>query len=92
MSRSKTYLTLTAGLVSALALSACGPKEPPKKDPAAEARTGAIPDTIAAGTLQRPAGSRSVAQLDASAAEKAAASKPMIYSPSMKVQSERVIR
>ena len=39
MSRSKTYLTLTAGLVSALALSACGPKEPPKKDPAAEART-----------------------------------------------------
>ncbi|KGJ07651.1 hypothetical protein [Paracoccus sphaerophysae] len=44
---------------------------------AAEARTGAIPDTIAAGTLQRPAGSRSVAQLDASAAEKAAASKPV---------------
>ena len=39
MSRSKTYLTLTVGLVSALALSACGPKEPPKKDPAAEART-----------------------------------------------------
>lgn len=39
MSRSKTYLTLTVGLVSALALTACGPKEPPKKDPAAEART-----------------------------------------------------
>lgn len=38
---------------------------------AAEARTGVIP-----GTLQRPAGSRTVAQLDASAAEKAAASKP----------------
>lgn len=39
MSRSKTYLTLTVGLVSALALTACGPKEQPKKDPAAEART-----------------------------------------------------
>ncbi len=39
MSRSKTYLTLTVGLVSALALAACGPKEQPKKDPAAEART-----------------------------------------------------
>ncbi len=39
MSRSNTYLTLTVGLVSALALSACGAKEPPKKDPAAEART-----------------------------------------------------
>lgn len=39
MSRSKTYLTLTVGLVSALALAACGAKEPPKKDPAAEART-----------------------------------------------------
>ena len=39
MSRSNTYLTLAVGLVSALALSACGPKEPPKKDPAAEART-----------------------------------------------------
>ncbi|HVK41861.1 MAG TPA: efflux RND transporter periplasmic adaptor subunit [Phenylobacterium sp.] len=39
MSRSKTYLTLAVGLVSAMALSACGAKEPPKKDPAAEART-----------------------------------------------------
>ena len=39
MSRSNTYLTLAVGLVSALALSACGAKEPPKKDPAAEART-----------------------------------------------------
>jgi HlyD family secretion protein len=39
VSRSNTYLTLTVGLVSALALSACGAKEPPKKDPAAEART-----------------------------------------------------
>lgn len=39
MSRTKTNLTLAIGLVSALALSACGPKEPPKKDPAAEART-----------------------------------------------------
>ena len=44
---------------------------------AAEARTGTIPDTLTVGTLQRPAGSRSVAQLDASAAEKAAASKPV---------------
>lgn len=39
MSRSKTYLTLAAGLTSALALSACGAKEPPKKDPAAQARS-----------------------------------------------------
>lgn len=36
-----------------------------------EARTGAIE-----GTLQRPSSSRSVAQLDASAAEKAAATRP----------------
>ena len=43
---------------------------------AAEARTGTIPDTLTVGTLQRPAGSRSVAQLDASAAEKAAATAP----------------
>lgn len=38
---------------------------------ATDARSG-----VAEGTLQRPAGSRSVAQLDASAAEKAAATRP----------------
>ena len=38
---------------------------------ASEARTGVVE-----GTLQRPAGSRSVSQLDASAAEKAAATRP----------------
>lgn len=43
---------------------------------AEEARTGAIPDTIQVGSLERPAGSRTVAQLDASAAEKAAAARP----------------
>ncbi len=34
----KTLLTLAVGL-SVLSLAACGPKEPPKKDPAATART-----------------------------------------------------
>lgn len=39
MSRSKTSLIVAVGLASALALTACGKKEPPKKDPAATART-----------------------------------------------------
>ena len=39
MTRSKTLSTLAIGLVCALSLSACGSKEPPKKDPAAAART-----------------------------------------------------
>lgn len=38
MTRTKTILTLSVGLASALVLAACGPKEPPKKDPAAGAR------------------------------------------------------
>ncbi len=39
MTRSKTLSTLAVGLACALSLSACGGKEPPKKDPAASART-----------------------------------------------------
>ena len=38
MTRTKTILTLSVGLASALVLAACGGKEPPKKDPAAGAR------------------------------------------------------
>ena len=38
MTRTKTILALAAGLASAVTLSACGSKEPPKKDPAAQAR------------------------------------------------------
>ncbi|MBB1492403.1 MULTISPECIES: hypothetical protein [unclassified Paracoccus (in: a-proteobacteria)] len=46
---------------------------PPPRTPAA---TVSAAPTVAAGSLQRPAGSQSVAQLDASAAEKAAATRP----------------
>ena len=38
MTRTKTILALAAGLASAATLAACGSKEPPKKDPAAQAR------------------------------------------------------
>lgn len=38
MTRTKTILALAAGLASAVTLTACGSKEPPKKDPAAQAR------------------------------------------------------
>lgn len=50
------------------------PTAPATTPPSAEITAAA--SGAALGTLQRPAGSRSVAQLDASAAEKAAASKP----------------
>lgn len=42
MTRSKTILTLTVGLASALTLAACGSKEPPKRDPAAAARSVSV--------------------------------------------------
>lgn len=84
-------LRLCALALPLLALAACDMgadtrPEPPPRTPAGtaaaaptapgsaaatEARTG-----VAEGTLQRPAGSRSVSQLDASAAEKAAATRP----------------
>ncbi|WP_312160692.1 efflux RND transporter periplasmic adaptor subunit [Phenylobacterium sp.] len=38
MTRTTTILAIAVGLASALTLAACGPKEPPKKDPAANAR------------------------------------------------------
>lgn len=38
MTRTKTILALAVGLASAVTLAACGSKEPPKKDPAAQAR------------------------------------------------------
>lgn len=65
-----------------LALAACDMNADPR--PAAPPRTPAATVSAAptgpvrepAGTLQRPGGSRTVAQLDASAAEKAAAARP----------------
>ena len=42
MTRKKTSLAIVAGLSCALALSACGKKEPPKKDPAAQARAVSV--------------------------------------------------
>lgn len=73
--------------VPLLALSACdmmmdrAPAPAPRTQPATtSAASGAAPSgapaSAAAGSLQRPASSRSVAQLDASAAEKAAATAP----------------
>lgn len=66
-----------------LALSACdmvrdlGPAPAPRTPAATvSADPAAAPASAAAGSLQRPASSRSVAQLDASAAEKAAATAP----------------
>ena len=42
MTRTKTILALAAGLASAVTLAACGSKEPPKKDPAAQARAVSV--------------------------------------------------
>ena len=42
MTRKKTSLAIVAGLSCALALSACGKKEPAKKDPAAQARAVSV--------------------------------------------------
>ena len=42
MTRTKTILALAAGLASALTLAACGSKEAPKKDPAAQARAVSV--------------------------------------------------
>ena len=42
MTRTKTILALAVGLASAVTLAACGSKEPPKKDPAAQARAVSV--------------------------------------------------
>ncbi len=42
MTNKKTSLAIAAGLACALALTACGKKEPPKKDPAAQARAVSV--------------------------------------------------
>lgn len=77
-------LRSAALLLPLLALAACdmvtnrNPVAPPPTPPATvtAAPGTSAPASAAAGTLQRPASSRSVAQLDASAAEKAAATAP----------------